>query len=396
MSMRHGGECLLAVTLRGMAAATHVSHVMNQGHLAAGGGHALLAAALLRIGGDTVGPRLFKDEVWPQLGAAADFEPAPLLLARRFGWLPAAVHAAVERAAAEASRALARGTAAGAALLTCADEGYPAGLRHLPDPPIALWTRGDAACLSAPAVAVVGSRNASPIGLETARRLARGLASAGLVVVSGLARGIDGAAHRGALQGGGTTVAVLGCGIDIAYPRQHGALADDVRGHGCLVSELPPGALPLPRHFPLRNRIISGLAQAVVVVEASEHSGSLITARMALEQGRDVLAVPGSVVSGCHRGCHALIKDGARLVETVEDVLEEIRWVVAPDRRQETDNSKQYSGLLASVRAGEVFSVEQVSERSGRPAADVLAELGRLELEGLIARSGVGTFIRVS
>ena len=151
----------------------------------------------------------------------------------------------------------------------------------------------------------------------------------------------------------------------------------------------------MPRHFPLRNRIISGLSSAVVVVEASERSGSLITARMALEQGRDVLAVPGNVVSGCHRGCHALIKDGARLVETVEDILEEIRWVADPGRLPEPANQSQNNELLALVRAGEVFSVEDLSERSGLKAAEILAELGRLELEGLVARSGVGTFIRL-
>lgn len=369
---------------------------MISGHPTARGRRALVAAALLRIGGDTIGPRLFKDDIWPSLQSWADVEHAPGLLAARFGWLPQAVRVAVERALIDADRAQARAGAVGAGLVTFADEGYPTGLRHLPDPPIVLWTIGDAVCLGAPAVAVVGSRNASPIGIETARRLARGLASAGLAVVSGLARGIDGAAHRGALQGGGATLGVLGCGVDIVYPRQHQELAADVRASGCLVSELPPGMPPLPRHFPLRNRIISGLSRAVVVVEASEHSGSLITARMALEQGRDVLAVPGNVVSGCHRGCHALIKDGARLVETVEDILEEIRWAADPGGQSRPTNSRQDNTLLASVRAGDVFSVEDLSQRSGRRPAEVLAELGRLELEGLIARSGVGTFIRVS
>ncbi|MEO8482105.1 MAG: DNA-processing protein DprA [Acidobacteriota bacterium] len=357
---------------------------------------ALLAAALLRIGNDTKGSRLFKDLVWPGVQSWADAERAPALLAERLGWLPQSARSAVEEAFAGAVRARQRAESLGARLVTFADEGYPEGLRHLPDPPIALWVSGQEGCLDQAAVAVVGSRNASPIGLETARRLAQGLAAAGLVVTSGLARGVDGAAHRGALQGGGLTVAVLGCGLDVAYPRQHRQLAVDVRAQGCLVSELPPGTPPLPKHFPLRNRIISGLSRAVVVVEASEHSGSLITARMALEQGRDVLAVPGNVVSGCHRGCHALIKDGARLVETVEDILEEIRWVPAPGSASKAPNHSQDNKLLASVRAGEVFTVEDLSERNGRPASEIFAELGRLELEGLIARNGLGTFIRLS
>lgn len=360
------------------------------------GRDALLAASLLRIGSDTASARLFKDEVWPSFQSWADVDKAPHLLAERLGWLPSPARAAVEQARAQAAQARARAAALGVELVTCADESYPPALLHLPDPPMVLWVAGGTSALSAAAVAVVGSRNASPIGLETARRLAKGLASAGLVVVSGLARGIDGAAHRGALQGGGATVGVLGCGLDIAYPRQHQQLAVDVRSQGCLVSELPPGTPPLPRHFPLRNRIISGLSRAVVVVEASEHSGSLITARMALEQGRDVLAVPGNVVSGCHRGCHALIKDGARLVETVEDILEEIRWAADPVRLSRSSNNRQDNKLLALVRAGDVFSVEDLSERSGRQAAEILAELGRLELEGLIARSGVGLFIRLS
>ncbi len=369
---------------------------MISGQLTPKARDALLVAALLRIGRDATGPRLFKEAVWPAMASWPDVERAPVLLAERFGWLPGTVQEAITRAAAEAESAKARANTLGAELVTLVDEAYPDGLRHLPDPPLALWVSGNPATLVRPAVAIVGSRNASPVGLETARRLARGLASAGLIVVSGLARGIDGAAHRGALQADGPTVAILGCGLDIVYPRQHRELAREVRATGCLVSELPPGTPPLPRHFPLRNRIISGLSRAVVVVEASDHSGSLITARMALEQGRDVLAVPGNVVSGCHRGCHALIKDGARLVETVEDILEEIGWVAHQGRQSEPSKQLPCNKLLGAIKAGDVFTVEELSERSGRRAAEILAELGRLELEGRIARSGVGTFIRLS
>ena len=169
-----------------------------------------------------------------------------------------------------------------------------------------LWTRGAAAALERPAVALVGSRAASPHGLAVAERLAADLAARGIVVVSGLARGVDSAAHRGALSGGGSTIAVLGSGADIIYPPEHAALAREIEATGVVMSELAPGTPPLPLFFPLRNRIISGLSRAVVVIEAGEKSGSLITARLALDQGRDVLAVPGNVLSGRNRGAHAL------------------------------------------------------------------------------------------
>ena len=190
--------------------------------------------------------------------------------------------------------------------------------------------RGAAPLLSLPAVAVVGSRAASPYGLEVAHEFGAGLAESGVIVVSGLARGVDSSAHRGALSRG-TTAAVLGSGANVIYPKEHAALAERIAERGVIVSELPPGALPRQYHFPRRNRLISGLSLAVVVVEASTRSGSLQTARLALEQGREVMAVPGNVLGGRNRGCHGLLRDGATLVEKASDILDELRlpWSLA-------------------------------------------------------------------
>ena len=202
---------------------------------------------------------------------------------------------------------------------------YPAQLAASAAPPPLLFVDGDPANLSLPQVAVVGSRQASHHGIDTAFDFGQALAALGLVVASGLARGIDGAAHRGALAGGGKTIAVLGSAIDHIYPRQHRGLADEIRGSGALVSEFPFGTAPLPANFPRRNRIISGLAVGTLVVEAALRSGSLSTALHALEQGREVFAVPGSIHSPLTKGCHALINQGAKLVETVADIVEELR-----------------------------------------------------------------------
>jgi DNA processing protein len=300
-------------------------------------------------------------------------------------------------AVARATQALAEAAGAGLSTLTVFEPQYPHLLSHIPDPPTVLWARGDLSALSAPTVAVVGSRNATAAGLQNASRLGKDLAAAGLVVASGLARGIDAAAHRGALSAQGVTTAVLGCGLDRVYPREHEELAASVaRQGGILVSEYPPGTPPLPRHFPLRNRIISGLSRAVVIVEASERSGSLITARAALEQGRDVLAVPGGVVSGCYRGCHALIKDGARLVETVDDVLDEIGWRRGSAKgAAEPDKPVKSSDLLESMPVGEPVTIDQLAADSGRSASELLAELGAAELAGRISRISGGFFVRL-
>ena len=225
------------------------------------------------------------------------------------------------RAAAALDAARRRGIRA----IAWGERAYPALLAAIADAPLALWIEGDPAVLRQPAVAIVGSRAATPYGLEAASRLAGDLAAAGALVVSGMARGVDSASHRAALAAGGRTAAVLGSGVDVIYPPEHDRLAGQIAGSGVVLSERPPGSPPLAFHFPARNRIISGLSLATVVVEAAERSGSLITAGFALEQGRAVMAVPGSILSGRHRGCHALIRDGAAVVESAEDVLAELR-----------------------------------------------------------------------
>jgi DNA processing protein len=250
--------------------------------------------------------------------------------------------------------------------------------------------------LDRPAVAVVGARAASPTAQRIGYELGRDLALAGLVVVSGLALGVDGAAHTGALDAGGLTVAVLGCGVDVVYPRQHAALAERVVAQGVILSEFAPGTQPHATFFPRRNRIISGLSLAVVVVEASEKSGSLITAELALQQGRDVLAVPGNVAGGSYRGSHALIKDGARLVETVRDVLEEINWrPPRPIPRAPAGSAGQSTALEDTMTRGEPYTVEDLAQRSGRSTQDVLAELSALELDGRVTRMTGGSFVRL-
>ena len=345
-----------------------------------------VAASLLRWCGDAKAARLF----WEQRP-----HPTPEALAERLGIDPADRPARLTHARLRAAEAVQRAAAGRIEVTTAGDPGYPGLLSRIVDPPIALWARGDSAVLDRPAVAVVGSRRPSPAGRAIAGRLGQDLARAGLVVVSGLARGIDAAAHEGALRGGGCTVGVLGSGVDVVYPPEHADLAARLLRTGCLVSELPPGTEPLPHHFPLRNRLISGLSLAVVVVEAADKSGSLITARMALEQGRSVCAVPGNVVSGCYQGCHALIKDGARLVETVEDVLEELRWVSSGSGTCQPDKSHFINGLLAVMRAGVPVSVDHLADTTGRTGLDVLTELGRLEVAGQVERTAGGLFVRL-
>jgi DNA processing protein len=211
--------------------------------------------------------------------------------------------------------------------------------------------------------------------------------------VSGLARGVDSAAHRGCVQAGGDTVAVLGSGIDRVYPAEHDCLAQDIAKQGVVVSELGPGAAPLPEHFPLRNRIISGISLAVVVVEASEKSGSLITARCAMEQGRDVMAVPGSVLTGRNRGSHSLLKDGAKVVETADDILEELGW---PGVRAGIESAKHLISdpLLAKMEPGEVYRLDELVEATGMTPSKLLTRLTELELQRQVAAIGGGRFAR--
>lgn len=278
------------------------------------------------------------------------------------------------------------------------DRRFPAALLTTSDMPPALWYRGALDACDAPAVAIVGSRAASAVALEIAARLAADLAARGVVVVSGLARGVDSAAHRGAL-GGGRTIAVLGSGVDCVYPHEHAGLAREIAQQGLVVSEYPPGTPPLAFHFPMRNRLISGLSRAVVVIEASEHSGSLITAACALEQGRDVMAVPGNVLSGRNRGAHALIRDGAKIVECADDIVEELAWTPAPrvpPAATSTDTSTTTSGdpLLHLMRAGEPYDLDGLAAAAGIDGVRLLPRLLELELRGLVRRVEGGRFVR--
>jgi DNA processing protein len=274
------------------------------------------------------------------------------------------------------------------------DDRYPPLLNCTPDPPPVLWTRGCVPALWKPTVAIVGSRAATPYAVSVAFRLGGELAERGVVVASGLARGVDSAAHRGAIEAGGVTSAVLGSGLDRVYPTEHENLSETIAATGVVLSELGPGAPPLPEHFPLRNRIISGISLAVVVVEASEKSGSLITARCATEQGRDVMAVPGSVLSGRNRGSHSLLKDGAKVVETADDILEELGW---PGARAAACAAKLLSSepLLADMAPGEVYGLDALAESTAMPASKLLPRLMELELRGHIRAAGGGRFIRV-
>lgn len=275
------------------------------------------------------------------------------------------------------------------------DPRYPALLAAIPDPPLVLWVRGEVPALSRSSVAIVGSRAASPYGLEVAQRLAADLAASGWTVVSGLARGVDSASHRGALEAGGPTIAVLGSGPDVVYPPEHAALASEVAAHGAVVSELAPGTPPRSFHFPLRNRIISGLSRAVVVVEAAERSGSLITAACALEQGREVLAVPGSVLNGRHSGCHALVRDGASLVESAFDILSALNELPELDAGPSGDAPPADSDpILPLMNAGEPYDLDQLCALAGADAVRLLGRLLALELRGAVRRQSGGRFVR--
>lgn len=324
-----------------------------------------------------------RDVVLDRVLAACDSEPEtwPLLSAQ---------------AQEMADHALRAGRAAGIEPVPVFSDRYPALIACIPDPPPVLWCRGDLDVLSRAGVAIVGSRAATPYALQVGGRLGAELADRGLVVASGLARGVDSAAHRGCLDAGGLTVAVLGSGVDRIYPSEHADLAASISKQGVLVSELGPGAAPLPEHFPLRNRIISGISLAVVVVEASEKSGSLITAQCALDQGRDVMAVPGSVLSGRNRGSHGLLKDGAKVVETADDILEELGWPSAVTPSRPTSKSLNLDPLLAKMDRGEVYRLDDLVEMTGISGARLLSRLMELELSGRVAGAGGGRFARVS
>ncbi|MDO6441823.1 MULTISPECIES: DNA-processing protein DprA [unclassified Marinobacter] len=290
---------------------------------------------------------------------------------------------------------------------------YPDVLRHIHDAPLVLYTRGDPRLLCYEQIGIIGSRNATPAGLDHARRFAAELSNRNLLVTSGLALGVDGAAHAGALDAGYATIAVIGCGLDRIYPNQHRRLGDRVIEHGLMVSEYPPGTPARAAHFPQRNRIISGLSRGILVVEAGLKSGSLITARMALEQGREVFAIPGSIHSPVARGCHHLIKQGARLVDTVDDILEELGacWSLPAVRELPEQSGIQPgaesrdAGPLAALDNREIAvfealgydpqSTDALCSATGLPADQLVQSLLLLELEGLVS-SAPGGFQKIA
>jgi DNA processing protein len=270
------------------------------------------------------------------------------------------------------------------------DEAFPRRLASIHDPPPGLFLRGSGSSrlLSEPSVAVVGARSCSDYGAHVARSLGRELASAGVVVVSGLARGVDGWAHRGALEGSGSTVAVLGCGIDRDYPRAHAALSRRIVERGLIVSEYPPGVAPAPWRFPARNRIVAGLCAATVVVEARERSGALITADLALEEGREVLAVPGEITSGLSAGTNALLRLGATPATSADDVLEAV-GIARPEPPETPVPDGRPATLLTALGDG-AATADELARATGLSAGATAAALSALELAGLVeARAGV-------
>jgi DNA processing protein len=283
-------------------------------------------------------------------------------------------------------------------LLPADDPRFPTALLAISDCPSEIWYSGRLEVLEAPAVAIVGSRAASAVALEIAARLAADLAARGVTIVSGLARGVDSAAHRGALSQG-ATVAVLGSGLDVIYPPEHRELAQAVAETGLLVSEYPPGTAPHAGQFPMRNRIISGLSRAVVVIEAHERSGSLITARCALQQGRDVMAVPGNPLTGRSRGAHALIRDGAKIVECADDILEELGLLMLPGGSADGPlpallPTSCGDSILKGMEQGQPYDLDALCAHSGLDTARLLPRLLDLELRGLVRRVGGGRFMR--
>ena len=304
----------------------------------------------------------------------------------------------------------------GCSVITLGDAHYPAALLNIPDPPLMLYAMGQTAHLATlkaeQSLAIVGSRKPTPQGADNAREFARSLAASGLTIVSGLALGVDGAAHEGALLGhtgkGLATIAIVGTGLDRVYPRQHRELAHRIAQNGVILSEYPLGTPPLAPNFPRRNRLISGLSQATLVVEAALQSGSLITAKQALEQGRDVMAIPGSIHATQSKGCHALIKQGAKLVESAQDVLEELRMpaplsqqsldlLIDPNTESQTPKGQEDDPERALLRAlgHDPVGLDALQARCGWPTAQLQAQLLELELTGQVGRLPGGLFQRI-
>jgi DNA processing protein len=306
---------------------------------------------------------------------------------------PALAAAIREGGAAEALPAVAAWLADSAnRVVTLADAHYPQMLLQIPDPPPVLYVKGRTDLLNRPAIAIVGSRNATPQGCETAESFAKSLSDAGLTVVSGLALGIDAAAHRGGLAGAASSIAVVGTGLDVVYPARNRDLAHAIAARGTLLSELPLGTPAAAGNFPRRNRLISGISRGCLVVEAAQRSGSLITARLANEQGREVYAVPGSIHSPLSKGCHGLIKQGAKLVECAQDVLEELGF--AGPRVVATASEEAPHALLQHL-GFDPCDIDTLVARSGLSGSTISAMLTELELEGRVASLPGGRYQRL-
>ncbi len=278
-------------------------------------------------------------------------------------------------------------------IVTLADSDYPQALLNIPDPPLLLYVKGALKLLNQPALAVVGSRSATPQGVHNAEAFAQSLSSAGLCIISGMAHGIDAAAHRGALRGQGSSIAAVGTGLDKVYPAANRELAHMLATQGTLISEFPLGTSPLAANFPRRNRIISGMSVGCLVVEASLQSGSLITARLALEQGRDVFAIPGSIHSPQSKGCHALLKQGAKLVETAQDILEELGSLSVPPAFH--GDEQEADSLVLNQLGFDPVDVNTLSTRCNLTIAELSAMLLTLELNGRINALPGGLYQRI-
>ena len=325
--------------------------------------------------------------------------------------LPAAVAQSIHsrRPLSDAAKELAQAQAAGCRLLTWDEPEYPARLREIYDPPPLLYVAGDVSLLSRHLIAIVGARRPSPYGNQMAERIGRDLAARGIVVVSGLARGIDASAHRGALSAvAGTTIGVLGCGIDVVYPKENRKIFEEIRQHGLLITEFPMGTFPAPQNFPIRNRIIAGMALGVVVVEGAQYSGSLITARLAMEFGREVYGVPGNATQASSFGPNQLIKQGAKLVTGWEDVVEELPTPVRAELTPVESVSQTERTTLVEESLGpserpiykllstdQSCHVDQLVETSGLSSSEVLAALFDLEMKGVVRQLPGKQFLKV-
>ncbi|HVE49667.1 MAG TPA: DNA-processing protein DprA [Casimicrobiaceae bacterium] len=355
-------------------------------------------------------------DAWVRLSLAQVDPLALAALLKAFGSPQAVFHATAAQltsatSAETARRLLAPGEGAvldatrhwleeeGHELIAWDDEDYPRNLLQIGDAPPVLYYLGRRELLNRPTLAIVGSRHATPQGIENAREFAAALSRAGLTIVSGLALGIDGAAHRGALEGEGSTLACVGTGLDRVYPAAHRDLAREIALRGGVLSEFPPGTPPLKHHFPRRNRLISGLASGVLIVEATLSSGSLITARCALEQNREVFAIPGSIHSPFSKGCHRLIRDGAKLVETAQDVLDELRIEglrPAPAATMSEEPQQPSHRVVVGALGGDPCDLDTLIARTHLGADALTAALVELEIEGHVAALPGGRWQRLA